>query len=1176
MATPIYASPIVDPQTDINNLNTVYTSEHLTENYNTFFNEKTEKERLDYMPEGYEDQIDFDPFQSDYGLDFKSTLESEGFVNYVKSNPVRAAAQASGPTVTAGGNVLSTGELRRRKAGPPEGRVVYRDEVLPFYPGKGEEDEGSVFDYWKSIPNISSFSEGLKGTIYGVTQPKEAAAAAAPVAQAPAEERPLFSPGGHQSGIGVPSTSKGSLTASQKAISKMSVEGLAIHDSITAMLGLPKATPVGPGIGEGTGAADGVAGGIGPTGVGDIGSVANAAANAANAAAAAPDPPTPPGNIGQHSGEAAGPFAKGGKITTQMNNLQSGGEVTVTGSDENTMKIIRDLQSKKGSNVQVLKDDGKLVGAIDMNDPSRHFIIDMDDFDSKLGIIQPHEMAMAADPRTAGQLGYKRNWDARMQKLLEIQEGQIEKEKFERVRKYPDIPSRQPVVSEPAPDGREGYRSSYDVGVAESIVEDNLQHPLHQPGQVEKESVPPPLAKLRQTAEPVEPRTSPIPKVELVPYVETKEPVPYVETAQQAYERLMRERLETESGWTPPPTSGVGPYPIRRAEPFVDSGPSPIKLVETVLGHPAPEDYFNEIVRPLEFNTEYYNSKKHFNEKRDQYIGYLDSIQEKEKQDAEEKGEVYTPTFTTFGPGFTIPEDYVGVGMSKEDVEKGALRKWKYAIESSKRLLENDDHPSTMVLAEMIYQMGEERVVLFKDMLAALIARNGKQAKKHALYNKDGSKTKWHSQMENSGRAVVVADRLEESLSSDKNLQAGGQVPQINQSGFIEGPGSPVSDSIPMQAEADSFIVNAPAVQMAGGPNKLNAMVQKTNPKKGTKTPTSPQSINVSNGEYKIGKQDAQKIGYNKLNKMNNAGKPFVDQIDQKGYAEGGVPLPVRKPMQVTFGDKTMQVTDEEIKGLAKLLYLEDTRMVIPEDVLGVVINRMNIALNSKKGKDEFVGDTAINFMNLMAKPHAFEPVSMNAVRNGALYFDKDNQHKIDTLQKNNSEILNNLEQVIRNTFNEVNSKTYNNPVGKSLWFQNVEGSDRFDKPSNLTENVNIGYFNTHSIRHIPQEKGKDKVVEFYEVNPDKEKVIASKKLNFDAAYDRGFYNKVREFNYDTSIPVDKPDTAFVTSMPQDNIPDVKTTDMPQPEINIERSLPRTEEDIIRGAFVQQEPRSPM
>jgi hypothetical protein len=294
---------------------------------------------------------------------------------------------------------------------------------------------------------------------------------------------------------------------------------------------------------------------------------------------------------------------------------------------------------------------------------------------------------------------------------------------------------------------------------------------------------------------------------------------------------------------------------------------------------------------------------------------------------------------------------------------------------------------------------------------------------------------------------------------------------------------------------------------------------------------------------------------------MNDAGKPFVDQIDRRGYAQGA-----EVPLEVTFGDKTVNVTDEEIKGLAKLLYLEDTKMVIPEDVLGVVINRMNIALNSKKGKDEFVGNSSINFMNLMAKPHAFEPVSMNAVRNGVLYFDDDNQHKIDTLQKNNSETLNNLEQVIRNTFNEVNSKTYNNPVGKSLWFQNVEGSDRFDKPSNLTKNVNIGYFNTYSIRHIPQEKGKDKTVEFYEVNPDPEKIIASKQVDPDSTYDTNFHNLAIEFNYSNYIPtpITKPYTESV-----------QTPDEIQPEnlsnkgfVNLLDVKPQTEKEEKDKSFV--------
>jgi len=141
-------------------------------------------------------------------------------------------------------------------------------------------------------------------------------------------------------------------------------------------------------------------------------------------------------------------------------------------------------------------------------------------------------------------------------------------------------------------------------------------------------------------------------------------------------------------------------------------------------------------------------------------------------------------------------------------------------------------------------------------------------------------------------------DRAEDEIAiPEKSMQVGGQVPQINRSGLIQGEGGPTSDSIPMQAEPNSFIINAPAVQMAGGAKKLDNMVQQQQQTSGFNQFGNPvtgsQDINVSNGEYKVSQPAAKKIGYKKLNKMNDAGKPFVDQIDQKGYAEGSqVPKP--------------------------------------------------------------------------------------------------------------------------------------------------------------------------------------------------------------------------------------------------------------------------------------------
>ena len=212
--------------------------------------------------------------------------------------------------------------------------------------------------------------------------------------------------------------------------------------------------------------------------------------------------------------------------------------------------------------------------------------------------------------------------------------------------------------------------------------------------------------------------------------------------------------------------------------------------------------------------------------------------------------------------------------------------------------------------------------------------------------------------------------------------------------------------------------------------------------------------------------------------------------------------------------------------------------------------------------------------MNIIAKPDAFEPVSKREinskimpVRNGVLQFDVDYKDDIEKAQQKNPKVFSDLEQRIRNTFNEVNSKTYYNPAGKSLWFQNKAES----KSSTLSKNVDNGYFKIYSIRHIPQENAEDKTVEFYEVNPNKEKVITSGKLNFNADYDRNFYNKAREFNYDTSIPtpVSKPELpnenrSFVRSPNKEMYAQIQ----PDEPVNLLDVKPQTEKEEKDKSFV--------
>jgi hypothetical protein len=1051
MADPIYASPMIDPQTAINQLSTLYTSEYLTENYNTFFNDKTDSERLTYMPEGYEDQIDFDPFQSDYGLDFKSTLESEGFVNYVKNKPVRAAPQlATGPTVTVGGGVLSAEELRRRMAGPIEDRSVYLDEVLPFYPGQ-EEGEGSVFDYWKSIPNISSFSEGLRGSLYGVTQRQKEEEEAAPVATgggAPQPSRPLFSPGGHpgpsgsfssgiQSGF-MGMTSDGTVGFSAinqahanqvAAANQAEAEGIdpsAVH----GQFGVASPTPTAP-----TGTPVGVGGG----GTGVPGTTSG----------------TPAGIGGGGTGVpgTTGNKKHGGKITTQMNNLKKGG-LAVAEPNKDASWFIRELQSKEGSDVQVLKDDGKLVGAIDMNDPNRHFIIDMVDFDSKLGIIEPHEMAMAADPRTAGQLDRKRNWDARIQKLLEIQEMQPGRAVTETVppvdsvqdKQDPDVvPNIEQILAaeQPAPPAVESERLSPvrpPVVGQPPAARPRVEFPASEPRSAE------PAAR-----QPVEyPASQPDDTRAIAPAavpitVQTEERTPYVDPGPKqgvirsmiSPESLIAERAamdRKEPQVLVPPRQSFeefrqGEIAKQTEEPFVQE-PEPSPITDNIM---------DNLIQ------------KESSDKPDS-VG----------DDGQSIGLGQVKIETARNPGFGV-EPLQG---SDEEIKQQLLdpvinRKFSQAYLTGifntysniihEELNFAEYKPSDTQILILALQAYNSRPSTILSILQSF------KGKFDIQYSDIKDAMKNHKEFGND--LFNVTTDYATSIVDPKDLQVGGQVPQINRSGLIQGEGSQVSDSIPMQAEPNSFIVNAPAVQMAGGAKKLDSMVNAVQKQQQTSgfnqfgnPVTGTQDINVSNGEYKIGKQVAKKIGYNKLNKLNNVGKPFVDQLDQRGYAEGDkvkVPLPVRKPksipmpvpkpemLNISGVDTLFSRADRE--NLINLLYTEDPTGKDSKKILDVIFNRIAHANRSEqRAKDFGSGDVT----NILSKRGQFSPVhrvvSRKDTGESTLEFKRKPARR---LRKATPEALANIERIVNEQLDHIRTGTYESDVGDSTYYRNVDES---------------------------------------------------------------------------------------------------------------------------------------
>jgi len=551
-----------------------------------------------------------------------------------------------------------------------------------------------------------------------------------------------------------------------------------------------------------------------------------------------------------------------------MNTLQSGGKITVESPDENARQIIQNMQARQGSNVKIVRSKkGHFLGAVDLNDTNQHYISNMDQFDTALGIIKPYEQAMASDPRQAAQLGRKRNWKNRSAILNSV------------------YLSQYPVTPEPESDDRrtiellrqqrQGENRDFEQGPSRTRTENYLtsmgdasgQMPLAKGDPVTSMGTPrgkTPLAKGDPVTSMGTPRgKTPLAKGDPVtsmgtprgqmPLAYKTDPVghgsrklsvyePYdaraiappatPDTLQKA-EDFMRERLKTDPGWTPPPRSDAGPTPINRGEPYVRLEDPTQEVAIEELSDPRVKLDLQEGVRTLGDTPMFVP-----NEKEKNLLEYHRDNLFNNKFLQNEDGTITTLYSITF---------------------------------------EAQDGRTYMIPG---YDSESKTILSFNDAL--------ERAKKIGLDNFPSYESRDKArQAEIELHKIIDLDMIKFERSAKRDMQAGGQVPQINQSGFIQGPGSPVSDSIPMKAEPGSFIVNAPATQMIGQ-NKLNAMTNNTSTAKNTKSSVDPQGINVSNGEFKVSKPDAERIGYDNLNRINDAGKPFVEQLDKRGYAEGG------------------------------------------------------------------------------------------------------------------------------------------------------------------------------------------------------------------------------------------------------------------------------------------------
>ena len=143
----------------------------------------------------------------------------------------------------------------------------------------------------------------------------------------------------------------------------------------------------------------------------------------------------------------------------------------------------------------------------------------------------------------------------------------------------------------------------------------------------------------------------------------------------------------------------------------------------------------------------------------------------------------------------------------------------------------------------------------------------------------------------------------------------------VQRTGFVEG--SPdnytksetVADTVNTQVRENSFVLNAPTVETLQRAGMLPTGVDKSNKNttiKANKGGLMP--VALSKGEYVIEPEEAQRIGYSFLEKINDQGKAEVDRRQAaadggfiNGYAAGDMVLPVSSPVRQAIAE------DEEV-----------------------------------------------------------------------------------------------------------------------------------------------------------------------------------------------------------------------------------------------------------------------
>ena len=148
----------------------------------------------------------------------------------------------------------------------------------------------------------------------------------------------------------------------------------------------------------------------------------------------------------------------------------------------------------------------------------------------------------------------------------------------------------------------------------------------------------------------------------------------------------------------------------------------------------------------------------------------------------------------------------------------------------------------------------------------------------------------------------------------------------VQRTGFVEGSpdnytkGDTVADTVKTKVRENSFVLNAPTVERLQEAGMLPKGVDNSDKNATIKANKGGlMDVALSKGEYVIEPEEAQRIGYSFLEKINDQGKPEVDRRQAAadggfvdGYAAGDMVLPVSSPVRQAMAEDE-QVVEKQL-----------------------------------------------------------------------------------------------------------------------------------------------------------------------------------------------------------------------------------------------------------------------